>query len=73
MSARVRNSLIGVRSLRGVEWYRFRSVRMAIEVSRVKKADTSVGRCPPESGRVSLESARRGESNGIGLEAFAWL
>jgi len=73
MSARVRNGLIGVRSPRGVEWHRFRSVRMAIEVSRVKKADTSAGRCPPESGRVSLESARRGESNGIGPEASACL
>ena len=40
---------------------------MAIEVSGMKKADISGGRCPPESGRVSLESARRGESNGIGL------
>jgi len=58
MSARVRKGLIGVRSPRGVEWYRFRSVRMAIEVSRVKKADISAGRCLPESGRVSLESAR---------------
>jgi len=73
MFARVRNGLIGVRSPRGVEWYRFRSVRMAIEVSRVKKADTSAGRCPPESGSISLESARRGESNGIGLEASACL
>jgi len=73
MSATVRNGLIGVRSRRGVEWYRFRSVHMAIEVSRLKKADTSAGRCPPESGSVSLESARRGESNGIGLEASACL
>jgi len=46
---------------------------MAIEVSRMKKADTSAGRGPPESGRVSLESARRGESNGIGLEVSACL
>jgi len=46
---------------------------MAIEVSRMKKADISGGRCPPESGRVSLESARRGESNGIGFEASALL
>jgi len=46
---------------------------MAKEVSRVKKADTSAGRCPPELGKVSLESARRGESNGIGLEVSAWL
>jgi len=41
---------------------------MAIVVSRMNKADISVGRCPAESGRVSLESARRGELNGIGLE-----
>jgi len=40
---------------------------MTIEVRRIKKADISAGRCPPESGRVSLESARRGESNGIGI------
>ena len=46
---------------------------MAIEVSRMKKADISGGRGPPESGRASLGSARRGESNGIGLEASAWL
>jgi len=67
MSARVGKGLIGVRSLRGIEWYRFRSVRIAIAVSGMKKADISEGRCPPESGRVSLESARCGESNGIGL------
>jgi len=73
MSARVKNGLIGVRSPRGVEWYRFQSVRMATEVSRVKKADTSAGRCPPESGSVLLDYARRGESNGIGLEESAWL
>jgi len=73
MSARVGNGLIGVRSPRGIEWYRFRSVRMAIEVSRKENADTSPGRCPPESGMVSLESARRGELNGIGVEASAWL
>jgi len=36
-------------------------------------ADTSAGRCPPELRRVSLESAGRGESNGIGLEVSAWL
>jgi len=46
---------------------------MAIEVTRVKKADISDGRCPPESGRVSLESAHPGESNGIGLKASALL
>jgi len=46
---------------------------MAVEISREKKGDTSGGRCPPESGRASLESARRGESNGIGFRASAWL
>jgi len=46
---------------------------MTIEVSREKKGDTSPGRCPPGSERVSLESARRGESNGIGLGASASL
>jgi len=46
---------------------------MAVEVSKEKKGDTSAGRCPAESGRVSLESARRGESNGIGPEASACL
>jgi len=40
---------------------------MAIVVSRMKKADILDGRCPPELGRVQLESARGGESNGIGL------
>jgi len=46
---------------------------MAIDVSREKKGDTLAGRCPPESGRVSLESARQGESNDIGLEVSACL
>jgi len=46
---------------------------MAIEVSMMKKADTAAGRCPPESGRVSLGFAGRGESNGIGLKAPACL
>jgi len=46
---------------------------MAIDVSSMKEADTSAGRCLLESGGVSLESARRGESNGIGLEASACL
>jgi len=46
---------------------------MAIAVSWMKKADAAGGRCPPESERVSLESAHQGESNGIGLEAFVWL
>jgi len=67
MSARVGKGLMGVHSPRGIEWCRFRSVRMAIAVSRMKKADISEGRCLPESGTVSLESACRGESNGIGL------
>jgi len=73
MSARVLKGLIGVRSARGIQWYRSRSICMAIEVSRIEKADISRGRCPPESGRVSLESAHPGESNGIGLEASACL
>jgi len=30
---------------------------MAVEVRIEKGADTSVGRCLPESGRVSLDSA----------------
>jgi len=46
---------------------------MAIAVSSMKKADISEGRCPAESGRVSLESSRRGVLNGIGLEASACL
>jgi len=46
---------------------------MAIAVNRMKEADISEGRYPPESGRVSLESARRGESNDIGFAASAWL
>jgi len=53
--------------------YRFRSARMAIEVSRMEKADISGGRGPPELGRVSVESTRRGELNGTGHEASAWL
>jgi len=63
MSARVGKDLIGVRSPRGIEWYRFQSVRMAIAVSKMKTADLWEGRCLAESGRVALESARRGESN----------
>ena len=46
---------------------------MAIEVSMMKRAAISGGRCPPQSGRVLLESACLGESNGIGLEASACL
>ena len=56
MSTRVGKGLIRVRSRWGIEWIRSRSVRMAIEVSRMKKEDVSGGRCPPGSGRVSLES-----------------
>jgi len=73
MSGRVGKGLIGVRLARGIEWYRSRSVCVAIEVSRMKKADTSAGKCPAESGRVPLGSARREESNGIGFEASACL
>jgi len=60
MSARVGKGLIGVRSLRGIKWYRFRIVRMAIEVINEKKADTSpgTGRGPLESARALLHSAR---------------
>ena len=46
---------------------------MAIVVSRKEKADISAGRCVPESGRASLESARREESNSIGFELSALL
>jgi len=48
---------IGIHQMRGIEWYSFHSVRQAIEVSTMKKADISRGRCPPEWGIVSLESA----------------
>ena len=51
----------------------FLGVRRARDVSREKKGDISAGKYPPESGRVSLESARRRESKGIGLEASACL
>jgi len=57
MAGRVGEGLIAVRSQRGIEWYRFQSVCMAIAVSGMKKTDISEGRCPAESGRVSLESA----------------
>jgi len=46
---------------------------MAIEVSREKEADTLMGRCPLGSGRVTLESARRGDLNGIGFDVSACL
>jgi len=48
-------------------------VHMAIEVSSMKKADNLASGCVLELGGISLESARRGESNGIGLEPSAWL
>jgi len=73
VSGRVGKGLIGVCSPRGIEWYRSRSVLMALEVSLKEKVDISAGRCAPESGRVSLESARRGELNGIGLQLSACL
>jgi len=44
---------------------------MTIDVSRERKRDTGVSRYQPEPGRVSLESAQRGELNGIGCEASA--
>jgi len=73
MPARVVKGLIEVRSARGIEWYRSRSVGMAIEVSRKKKADTSpgTGRCPLESGRASLESARLGVMSSGNLDGRA--
>jgi len=65
MSARFEKGLIRVRSPRGIEWYRSRSVRMAIEVSRKKDADTSpgTGQCPLESGRASLQSLESGRAS----------
>jgi len=46
---------------------------MAIEVSRKKKGDTSpgTGRCPLESGRASLESARLGVMISVNLDGRA--
>ena len=46
---------------------------MAIAVSWMKKADISARKCRAESARASLESPRRGGSNGIDLEASACL
>jgi len=73
MSARVGQGHIGVRFPRGIEWYRFWSVRMAIVVSRQTKADTApgTGRCPLESGRASLESARLAVMNSVNLDGRA--
>jgi len=46
---------------------------MAIVVSRQTKADTSPGtsRCPLESGRASLESARLAAMNSVNLDGKA--
>jgi len=73
ISARVGKGQIGVGWLKGIEWYRSPSVRMAIEISRKKKADTSlgIGRCPLESGSASLESARLGVMNSVNLDGRA--
>jgi len=73
MPGRVGKGLIEVRSARGIEWYRSRSVRMAIEVSWKKKADTSpgTGLCPLESGRASLESAGLGVIISVNLDGRA--
>jgi len=49
-SASVRKGLIGIRSPRGIDWYRSQSIRIAIPVSRKEKADTS-----PGTGRCKLE------------------
>jgi len=46
---------------------------MAIAVSRMNRAAISAGRCPAGSGRVSLESARREEPDGVGFGESAWL
>jgi len=46
---------------------------MAIDVSRERKGDTSAGRYPPESERVSLEPPQGVELNDIGLEASVCL
>jgi len=42
-------------------------MHIAIEVSREKETDSSVGKCSSESGRVSLEFTGQGELNGIGI------
>ena len=46
---------------------------MAIEVSREKEADTLMGRYLVRLGRVTLESAWRGELNGIGFDVSVCL
>jgi len=50
MSARVGKGLIGLHSARGIEWNRFRSIRMAIAVSRMEKGHISEGRWPLAEG-----------------------
>jgi len=85
MSTRVGKGLIGVRSPRGIEWYRSPSGRMPIGPSSRQYETT----CPGElkckgldnistsgrtaSGQGASDSAGRGELNGIGSEASAWL
>jgi len=71
MSARVGKGLIGVRTPRGIKWYRSRSVHMPIEVSRKKTAVTLPSRCPLESGRASMGSAHLGALNSINLDPRA--
>jgi len=69
-SARVRKGIIGICLPRGINRYRSRRVRMAIEVSSKKRTDAlpDTGRCPLESGRASLESARLGVMNSVNLQ-----
>ena len=90
MSTRVGKGLIGVRSPRGIEWYRSRSVRIPVaprsrhfestcpgnsstKVWRTFQPSVGQRRDRVQPGQGALESARRGESNGIGLEASACL
>jgi len=51
-SDRIRTGCVGIHRSGGIEWCRFRSIRMAVEVRMEKEADTSVGRWPQESERV---------------------
>jgi len=43
MSARVRKGLIGIRSPRGIDWYRSRSVRMPVALSNQQFEGTCPG------------------------------
>jgi len=43
MSGRIRKGLIGVRSLRGIEWYRSRSVRMPVALNSEQFENTCLG------------------------------